>query len=46
VEIVAGGTNYVNGSFYAVGSNGVTVRGIAFADTVGTIKEVRFKRNR
>ena len=46
VEIVAGGANYVNGSFYAVGSNGVTVRGIAFADTVGTIKEVRFKRKR
>jgi len=37
VEITAEGSNYINGSFYAVGSNGVTVRGLAFADTNGAV---------
>ena len=41
VEIIAGGSNYLNGSFYAVSSNGVNVRGLAFATSAGLIETVR-----
>ena len=37
MEVTAEGSNYINGSFYAVGSNGVTVRGLAFADDDGAV---------
>jgi hypothetical protein len=37
VEITAEGSNYINGSFYAVGSNGVTVRGLTFAGANGAV---------
>ena len=37
MEITAEGSNYINGSFYAVGANGVTVRGLTFADTTGAV---------
>ena len=40
VEVIAGGTNYLNGSFYAVGANGVTVRGRAFASAAGVVEKV------
>lgn len=40
--MIAGGANYLNGSFYAVGSNGVTVRGQAFATAAGAVEKVNF----
>lgn len=41
VKVIAAGTNYLNGSFYAVGANGVTVRGQAFATSSGKMDQAK-----
>ena len=40
MEIISAGSNYLDGSFYAVASNGITVRGNTFVNASGEIDKL------
>jgi hypothetical protein len=40
VDVMAGGANYLNGSFYGMSSVGVAVFGRVFTNSAGVIEEV------